>query len=188
MTASVNNRRRVYRRIGPAIFAALLGVLTLSTAVPASADTTGATAATVTVQGGSLSITVPPDAGNLGTDQHRERRHHQRPAGPGAGERRAQRRRGLGLGRERHLHRVHPARGTDDRRQRGRLHRRDDHEGRHRDLHREQPGRPHRRLAAVTATGITGDNSATWNPTINVAVPGGMAAGVYSATITHSVV
>lgn len=40
---------------------------------------------------------------------------------------------------------------------------------------------------AVTATGITGDNSATWNPTINVAVPGGMAAGVYTATITHSV-
>jgi hypothetical protein len=39
----------------------------------------------------------------------------------------------------------------------------------------------------VTATGITGDNSATWNPTITVAVPGGMAANVYSATITHSV-
>jgi len=42
--------------------------------------------------------------------------------------------------------------------------------------------------AAVTATGITGDNSATWNPTIHVAVPGGMAAAIYSATITHSVV
>lgn len=42
--------------------------------------------------------------------------------------------------------------------------------------------------AAVTATGITGDNSATWTPTITVAVPGGMAAAVYSATITHSVV
>ena len=41
---------------------------------------------------------------------------------------------------------------------------------------------------AVTATAITGDNSATWNPTINVAVPGGMAANVYSATITHSLV
>jgi hypothetical protein len=40
----------------------------------------------------------------------------------------------------------------------------------------------------VTATGITGDNSATWNPTINVTVPGGMAANVYTATITHSVV
>lgn len=42
-------------------------------------------------------------------------------------------------------------------------------------------------VAAVTATGITGDNSATWTPTISVAVPGGMAAGVYTATITHSV-
>jgi len=43
-------------------------------------------------------------------------------------------------------------------------------------------------LPAVTATGITGDNSATWNPTINVAVAGGTVAAVYSATITHSVV
>jgi hypothetical protein len=43
-------------------------------------------------------------------------------------------------------------------------------------------------VPAVTATGITGDNSATWNPTINVAVAGGKAAGVYSGTITHSVV
>lgn len=41
---------------------------------------------------------------------------------------------------------------------------------------------------AVTATGITGDNSATWNPTITVSVPGGMAANTYTATITHSVV
>ena len=42
--------------------------------------------------------------------------------------------------------------------------------------------------AAVSATAITGDNSATWNPTINVAVPGGIAATTYTATITHSVV
>jgi hypothetical protein len=41
--------------------------------------------------------------------------------------------------------------------------------------------------AAVTATGITGDNSATWNPTITVTVPGGTLAGTYSGTITHSV-
>lgn len=40
----------------------------------------------------------------------------------------------------------------------------------------------------VTATGITGDNSATWSPTITVTIPGGMAANTYSATITHSVV
>jgi hypothetical protein len=43
-------------------------------------------------------------------------------------------------------------------------------------------------VPAVTATGITGDNSASWNPSITVTVPGGVAAGVYSATITHSVV
>jgi len=43
-------------------------------------------------------------------------------------------------------------------------------------------------VPVVTATGITGDNSATWNPTINVGVAGGKAAGVYTATITHSVV
>ena len=41
--------------------------------------------------------------------------------------------------------------------------------------------------AVVTATEITGDNSATWTPTISVAIPDGMAAGVYAATITHSV-
>jgi hypothetical protein len=41
--------------------------------------------------------------------------------------------------------------------------------------------------AAVTATAITGDNSATWSPTITIAIPGGMAAGGYTATITHSV-
>jgi len=43
-------------------------------------------------------------------------------------------------------------------------------------------------IPAVTASGITGDNSATWNPTITVVVPGGTVAAVYSATITHSVV
>ena len=41
-----------------------------------------------------------------------------------------------------------------------------------------------RAVPAVTATGITGDNSATWNLTITVTVAGGKAAGVYSGTIT----
>jgi hypothetical protein len=39
----------------------------------------------------------------------------------------------------------------------------------------------------VTATGITGDNSATWTPTITVAVPSNSVAGTYTAVITHSV-
>jgi hypothetical protein len=41
---------------------------------------------------------------------------------------------------------------------------------------------------AVTATGITGDNRATWNPTISVVVPGGAVVAIYSAIITHSLV
>jgi hypothetical protein len=41
---------------------------------------------------------------------------------------------------------------------------------------------------AITATAVTGTNSATWNPTITVTVQGGAAAAVYTAMITHSVV
>jgi hypothetical protein len=39
----------------------------------------------------------------------------------------------------------------------------------------------------VTATNVDGDNSAAWNPVIQVLVPSGAVAGSYSATITHSV-
>jgi hypothetical protein len=39
----------------------------------------------------------------------------------------------------------------------------------------------------ITATGVSLDNSATWTPDLNVAVPANMAAGTYHATITHSV-
>jgi hypothetical protein len=42
-------------------------------------------------------------------------------------------------------------------------------------------------VPVVVASAITGDNAATWNPEITVSVPGGMAPGVYTATITHSV-
>jgi uncharacterized repeat protein (TIGR01451 family) len=41
--------------------------------------------------------------------------------------------------------------------------------------------------AVVTATDVTGDNSAAWNPQIQVSVPSGAVEGTYSATITHSV-
>ncbi|MCW2759823.1 MAG: Nucleoporin 62kDa-like protein [Marmoricola sp.] len=39
----------------------------------------------------------------------------------------------------------------------------------------------------VTASAITGNNTATWNPTIHITVAANMAAGVYLGTITHSV-
>ena len=42
-------------------------------------------------------------------------------------------------------------------------------------------------IAAVTASGITGVNSATWNPSIDIRVPGGAIVGKYTGTITHSV-
>ena len=38
-----------------------------------------------------------------------------------------------------------------------------------------------------TATGVSGINTAVWNPTISVTVPANALAGTYSATITHSV-
>ena len=41
--------------------------------------------------------------------------------------------------------------------------------------------------AVVTATNVAGSNSASWNPVVQVAVPGAAVAGTYSATITHSV-
>jgi uncharacterized repeat protein (TIGR01451 family) len=41
--------------------------------------------------------------------------------------------------------------------------------------------------AVAQATNVNGDNSATWNPLIQVAVPSGAVAGTYSAIITHSV-
>jgi hypothetical protein len=41
--------------------------------------------------------------------------------------------------------------------------------------------------AVVTATYVNGDNSAAWNPVIQVLVPRGAVEGSYSGTITHSV-
>ncbi|MFC4536496.1 ice-binding family protein [Sphaerisporangium dianthi] len=40
---------------------------------------------------------------------------------------------------------------------------------------------------AFSASDGTGDNSATWNPTITVTLPTDVVAGTYTATITHSV-
>lgn len=42
-------------------------------------------------------------------------------------------------------------------------------------------------IPIVTATGIAGNNEATWSPTISIAIPSGFAIGAYTGTITHSV-
>jgi len=49
------------------------------------------------------------------------------------------------------------------------------------------PDHLQRPTAAVTATDITGNNTATWTPTIEVRIPPNAPAGTYTATITHSV-
>ena len=39
----------------------------------------------------------------------------------------------------------------------------------------------------VAATGVTGAESASWNPTVTVTVPSNVIAGTYTGTLTHSV-
>jgi hypothetical protein len=40
---------------------------------------------------------------------------------------------------------------------------------------------------AFTGTTLTGNNTATWNPTLTVTIPTAAVAGTYSGTVTHSV-
>lgn len=166
--------------------AAAMSVLVL--AVPAASAAPGETTATVTVEGGSLTISVPVGAGNLGTRsntvgggtisgslgqvQVEDARGAAAGSGwvasvistaftPPAGPTIAASRVGYTAGTIAKI-------GTAT-------------------YAANNPANLTGVAPAVTATGITGDNSATWNPTINVSVAGGTLAGVYSAVITHSV-
>ena len=152
---------------------------------PASADTTGAT---ITLTGGSLSITAPADAGNLGTRANtvlggtvsgalgEVQVNDARSAAAGSGWVAT----GISTaftpptGTAIAASAVSYSAGTITKVGTA-------------SYAANNPGNMTAVNPVVTATGITGDNSATWNPTITVAVPGGMAAGVYSATITESV-
>jgi hypothetical protein len=171
------------------LVAAVAALLPLGIAVPASATAPGASTASITVLGGALSISVPTDAGVLGTRantvgggtisgslgqvQVSDARSADAGSGwvasvissaftPLAGTAIAASAVGYTAGT---ITKVGTATYTAN-----------------------DPGNLTGASPAVTATGITGDNSATWNPTITVAVPGGMAATSYFATITHSVV
>ena len=169
------------------LVAGTAGMLTLGIALPAAAAA-GDTTATITVTGGSLSITVPVDAGSLGTTadtvggssisghlgEVQVLDARSAVAGsdwvasvistaftPAAGPTIAASAVGYAAGT---ITKVGTATYTAN-----------------------DPGDLTGVVSAVTATGITGNNSATWSPTITVTVPGGMAAAVYYATITHSV-
>ena len=122
------------------------GTLAFAAAEPAAADTTGISAATITVQGGFLSITVPTDAGNLGTRTNsvaggtisgplgQVQVNDARSAAAGSG----------WVASVISTAFTPPA-GPAIAASAVELHRRSDHQGRHRDLHGEQPDQPHRR-------------------------------------------
>ena len=42
--------------------------------------------------------------------------------------------------------------------------------------------------AVATATAVSGNNTASWNPTLDVSMPAGALAGAYSGTVTTSLV
>jgi hypothetical protein len=171
------------------LLATATAMLTFALAVPSTAyAASGGTTATITVEGGTLSMSVPTDAGNLGSQSNSV--GGEIISGPlGQVEVSDARNAAAGSGwvasvistaftstaggaipagdvsySAGAITQVGTATYTDDDPP---------------DLTGVSP--------AVTATGITGDNSAAWNPTLTVAVPGGMAAGVYSGTITQSV-
>jgi hypothetical protein len=160
--------------------------LTLGISAPALAETT---TATVTVTGGALSITVPTDAGNLGSRANtvlggtisgslgQVQVNDARSAAAGSG----------WIASVISTAFTPPAGPTIGAAAVGYIAGPITKVGTATYVANNPPGLTGN-VPAVTASGITGDNSATWNPTINVLVGGGVAAGVYSATITHSVV
>jgi hypothetical protein len=182
--AGTRNTMTIERTRG-LLVAAATGMLTLGIAGPAVA---AATSATVTVTGGALSITAPASAGNLGTMANsvlggtisgplgQVQVNDARSAAAGSGwvatviSTAFTPPAGPTIGAANVGYTAGPITkvGTAT-------------------FNANDPPNLTGVVAAVTATGITGDNSATWNPTINVTVPGSMAAGVYSGTITHSV-
>jgi hypothetical protein len=169
------------------LVATVAGMLALGIALPASAAPTGDTAATITVEGGSLSITVPATA-NLGTRTNSvgggtlsgslgqvvvdDARSAAAGSGwvtsvissaftPSPGTAIAASAVSYSAGT---ITKVGTATYTAN-----------------------NPGNLTGVAPAVTAEGITGDNRATWNPTISIVIPGGAVADEYTATITHSV-
>ena len=144
----LNRNRRMSMRSRGALVAAAVGVLTVGGVVPASADTTGDTPATVTVTGGFLSITVPADAGSLGSCGNTVGGGTiGGPLGQVQVEDARQRVGRVRMGHQRHLLGLHSSRRTCPRGKPGRLFRRDDQQGRYRDVRGEQPHGPNGRRA-----------------------------------------
>jgi hypothetical protein len=172
------------------LIATAAGLLTLGVALPASAALSGATTASVTVDAGTLAITVPLAAGSLGSrafsaasgvisgplGQVQVTDGRSIAVGPGwvvsvistaftppSGTTIPASAIGYTTG-------TVTALGTVA-------------------LVAANPTTLEGQSVVLTATAVTGANSATWNPTINVTVPGNTAPNTYTAVgITHSVI
>jgi hypothetical protein len=169
------------------LLASIAGVLTLAIATPASAATSAGTDATVTITGGSLSISAPANAnlgsqantetggtisGSLGQVQVLDARSAAAGSAwvasvisttfaPSAG---------TAIAASAVSYTAGPITETGTS-----------------VTTANNPGNLTGVSPAVTASAITGDNSATWSPTIHVVIPGGVLVTTYTATITHSV-
>jgi hypothetical protein len=166
----------------------LTSTVSLGATLPADADQTAVSSATVTLVGGGLSITAPSDAGNLASTsngvgavtisgqlgQVQVTDSRGAPTGSGwtataistaftpmAGP-------AIGAGSVRYTAGTITKVGTAT-------------------YTANDPPDLTGVAPVITAEAITGDNTATWNPTIHIVVSANMAAGVYSGTITHSI-
>lgn len=178
---------RTSRRAGSVVLAALVAVLVVAVAMPASAAVTQDTITTFEVAAGGLAITAPPSTVNLGSA-----------AAPGTvssqlGQVKVDDTRGVLLGG--HTASVESTSfttggataaetvpstavtyssglGTPS----GTV-----------VCTQALVGDMAAKRIVMTGTAATGTNSCAWNPTVEVTVPAAAPAGTYTATITHSV-
>ena len=171
------------------VFFPALGLLMFGTSLPASAEPSDDTTATVIVTGGALRITAPGDAGNLGRRDYSAKKGAIR---GNLGQVKVTDTRGAAEGAgwvasvvssslQGPADAVIPASTVDY--SVGPI---------TKDGTATYTANDPKDIsdvsAAVTATEISGENTATWDPTITVHVPGGTPAGTYSVTLTHSVI
>ena len=167
---------------------AVVGLSLCAVASPASADATAESEATLTITGGGLEITVDDGSGNLGRmtssvsgavltgrlGQVAVTDRRGAPAGSGWVASVVSTAFRTPDGPSISASRIRYAAGKIDKT--GTV-----------TLAANDPKNLKRAVAAVTATDITGNNTATWTPTVTVDIPANSVAGTYAATITHSV-
>ena len=186
----MDKRKGISMRTRTVAVAAVAGMLVIGGSLPASAGTSGATTASVTVTGGSLSITVPATAANSGSLGSRVNTFNGGNIAGSLGQVQVEDARSAAAGSGWVTSVISSAftgpGGSVAAGQVGYTAGTIGKEGTA-TYTANNPASLVGVAPAVTATEITGDNRATWTPTIDVDVPGGTVAGTYSATITHSV-